>query len=676
MRQVILRIDDGADPQGRACYALSLHVETADDWLTRPVATATLPLDLGGAAGSAPDLTAAAIRDALQSEHVESGLLPAVGDYLRDLLCRSDIGPAWTQAMIAAQEDGVTPEELRLFFDIKPERLRGLPWELITGPAGGPPEHVFLSPNRLCLRGSYQAVTSDHLPVPVRVLVVVGNPHDKYLRADDEVDAIMAAVRRYPGEWHLEVLQGPTSEQFFDCFEQVRPHVFHFIGHAATADYGGEPELEFRPQPGGETWPLTPYAIRNSLQAHVPRLVFLNACRTAEWSDKGETDPRGAARGVADVFERLGACGVLAMQADIPSELAVKFTHAVYRALADGAPLDVAVRSGRRALFRDGREPVKRTWAVPSLTVRSAPEQVLPIRLALNREQAHSFMRRHQLDVVQIVDRTSEHRMLWDRLDRDLTERPPLLVTGEERMGKSVLVQSCLFTGYLRGDQVAYVNLTKDRNLRWWDVLRGVGQALLAYLPDRADRPRRRFGHALACLRDGVDPPGDVLESQWRIDDGGPWLPRSEREPELRAQALSAALEMIRETAGGRPLTLAIDHLGSVLEKDVADILDEHFLLPLALRKVEPVTLVLIEETAKAKMLFSQELRRRMVNIVVPPFEPSMRLLRDYAVATRQPFVGDWQDLSEFVLRRFEVLKPKELLWIADAFHPAEEVMV
>ena len=450
----------------------------------------------------------------------------------------------------------------------------------------------------------------------------------------------------------------------------------------------------------------TPYDIRNSLQAHVPRFVFLNACRTAEWSDKSESDPRGAAHGVADVFERLGARGVLAMQADVPSELAVKFTHVVYRALADGAALDVAVRGGRRALFRDGREPVKRTWAVPSLTVQSPPDQVLPVRLALSREQAHSFMRHHKLDVVQIVDRTSEHRMLWDRLDRDVTERPALLITGEERMGKSVLVQSCLFTSYLRGDQVAYVNLLKDRNLRWWDVLRGVGQALLAYLPDRADRPWRRFGHALACLRDGVDPPREVPESQWRTDDGGPWLPRSEREPELRAQALAAALDMIRETAGGRSLTLAMDHLGSVLEKDVVDILDEHFLPQvdthcglaqregprrigarvgidrdrevafLALRQVAPVTLVLIEETTRAKVLFSPELRRRMVDIVVPPFAPSMRLLRDYAVVTHRQFVGDWQDLSEFVLRRSDVLKPKELLWIADAIPPMEEVMV
>ena len=403
-----------------------------------------------------------AIQGALVTEPAQRTTLRAAGDYLFSLLAASQVGIAWTEAVARLQghQNGSGP--LRTFFDVRPPELSALPWELMMR---SNQTHPFLDDRHVCVRGSYQRATAKPVPAPVRLLVVIGDPHDSALRAEDEVDAIWAGLRDHPGEWHVEVLWGPTSPEFFACFREVRPHIFHFIGHSVPSAYGGAPSLEFRPQADGPGWELESYQIVNTLGEAAPRLVFLNSCRSSDhvYNDEERAQSRAAAAGVARAFEEIGTEAVLGMQADIPSDPAVRFSRELYRLLADGAPVDVAVRDARKSLFNLGLEPVPRAWALPSLTVRGDPDGVLAMRLALTREVMRQLIEERYREIGSLVDRTAEHRKLWGGSDCGLLPAPAVLVTGAERVGKSTLVKSCLFTWSLRGCQVAYVDLRSAR---------------------------------------------------------------------------------------------------------------------------------------------------------------------------------------------------------------------
>ena len=515
MPTMVFRVDRQVDAQR---YALSLLVDDGQDpdWAQQPVAEDSIPAPDG------PDPDMAAVQRALLTEPAQRAQLMAAGDYLYGLLAGSRVGAAWARAVADFQGHPNGSARLRTFFDVRPPELSALPWELMMR---GNQSHPFLDDRHVCVRGSYQRAAEKPVPVPVRLLVVVGDPHDSALRAEDEVDAIWSGLRDHPGEWHVEVLWGPTREEFSASFGEVRPHVFHFIGHSVPSAYGAAPSLEFRPQAGGPGWELDSYQIVNTLAGAAPRLVFLNSCRSSDhaYDDDERAQSRAAAIGVAQAFEDIGAEAVLGMQADIPSGPAVRFSRELYRLLADGTPVDVAVRDARRFLFNLGAEPVPRTWALPSLTVRGDPDGVLAMRLGLPREVARQLIEERYREVGSLVDRTAEHRKLWGGSDCGRLPAPAVLVTGAEQVGKSALVKSCLFTWSLRGCRVAYVDLRPPgRKLDWLDLLRQIRDGLAACLRDHAAEPVRRFDHELAYRREGLDPPPRPAGGG-RTDDGGKW---------------------------------------------------------------------------------------------------------------------------------------------------------
>jgi hypothetical protein len=348
VQTIIIRIGDPVEVQGNRCYPADLYVDDGveADWAARPRASANVPADLP-AYPELPAIDAASVRGALRSGQGPADRLTAAGEYLYRLVTAGELGAALASALASPGPGG---QARSVVFDVRPAELRSLPWELTVAADG---TQLFLDEHALCVRARFPADPAEDVLVPGRVLVVVGNPHDAELRAEDEVDAIQAALRRRPGEWHVVVLRGPTSEALFECLRELQPHVFHFIGHTGTDPNTQEPVLEFRPTPDGPVWPLSAYKIRHLPRAAVPRLAFLNACRSAEILRPEELAAHHeAAWSVAGAFEQLGAAAVLSMQADIPSGPAVRFTGEVYRQLAEGRPIDAAVRRGREALFQ------------------------------------------------------------------------------------------------------------------------------------------------------------------------------------------------------------------------------------------------------------------------------------------------------------------------------------
>jgi len=98
-------------------------------------------------------------------------------------------------------------------------------------------------------------------------------------------------------------------------------------------------------------------------------VVVLNACKSATVSTSL------AFMGIAPALIRAGIPAVIAMQYAIRDSSATAFSGALYRALADGAPLDAAVTEGRKAISAQ-ITPDEADWGIPVLFMRS-PDGVI-----------------------------------------------------------------------------------------------------------------------------------------------------------------------------------------------------------------------------------------------------------------------------------------------------------
>jgi hypothetical protein len=580
--------------------------------------------------------------------------LHEAGDLLSHFLLTGGVATAWYRAVTQHAAAGAATDAVRTFLDIQPPELRRWPWELMVADQ----DRAFLGHRLLCLRGDCTLPAAEAIPVPGRVLIVVGRGDDQDLHADDEVDRIRAALHHdHLGEWQVDLLWAPTDQKFYATFEELRPHIFHFIGHSDwTAD--GEPALEFRP-PGGRTWYLTADRITYSFAGAAPRLVVLNACRTF-----GEAADSGAppVRSVAEAFDGLGARAVISMQTDIGWEPALEFSKTVYQHLADEEAVDLAVRHGRVSLFRT-EAACPKNWARPALTVHGAPEQVVAIALRQPRNQVKELMGTRYDEVATLADRRAEHRLLG---------APPTwraaLVTGAAQAGKTAFVLSCVHTWRLQGSLVAYTDLTgSDGRWEWLDVVRAVRDAVTAGCPDpdRVTGHRRLFDWQLEQLGEGRWPELPAAEpalTAIRGDDWR-WQPGTEDEPQLRAAALRYLRELLLKVAGDQQLILVLDPLDNVLEMDVRTTLSEHLFRPVLQDRPGRLAVLLVATTEEAKPLLPPDLRRAVTSVTLKPLTGSVQLLREFTALAGREFTGMWRTMALGLAEQGEVL-PRSLQWL------------
>ena len=621
MTTILLRVGP-LEPAGEPYYPVQVRT---DDPASQPWATARLPK-------CDADAVVAATKAVLLGGNSSGPQLSGAGQALLELVLRDGVATAWSE-LAHVNGNGTA----RALIDVVPEGLRALPWELVKQPGG---RYLFLDDQPMLARGGYAVAppAAVDLVVPVTVLVVVGNPGDTALRADEEVDAVYAALGGRPEEWNLEVLCGPHKEDFFKVLREVQPDVLHFLGHSSVEPHGGEAGLEIRPGDPDDAWWLTGSLVQNVV-TKAPALVLLNACRTAAEQD--------AATGVAAAFAANGSQAVLAMQGDLQSASAVVFTRAVYEALAAWQPIDEAVRQGRVKLM-EFEHPVARDWALPVLTVGMPPPQVLPICTRRSRGDVELLFDRYLDDARLVVDRSDKHRAVRRALD-PVGERPSLVVVdGDERVGKSSLVQRCLHTLCLTGRPVVYADLDPDRRgttLKWLNLLCHVRDAVRAFLPAGAEEPARAFDHALWFLRHGREPVPD--EPSEPTPANTIWLPGSEHEPKLRAAVFAAFQTFLRAVAGNEPLVLAVDHLWTLDRNDIDHVVDGLF-QPLA-RGLDGVRAVLVEDTGTARGRLPDRLRGRAATVKVERFTSAetMRVCREYGARRNEPFAGSWAGYAQ-----------------------------
>ncbi|TKK86053.1 CHAT domain-containing protein [Herbidospora galbida] len=513
-----------------------------------------------------------------------------------------------------------------VYLDIGEEELRALPWESMIAPDGRRP---FLAEGACWARGRPLPATRPDVLVPIRLLIVLGNTDDPALLAREEADAIRRSLRARHGAWHVEVLDQPTPREFFERMDDMRPHVLHFVGHSGVDPLEGLPMLEFN-GPSGAVG-VTADRIVNAI-TEPPRLVVLNACRTAY----------GPSASIWELADAFGAAAVVTMRGDVASAPAVVFAENLYESLASGATVGEAVRAARTVMFREGLSE----WEAPSLVVGHAPEDVLPWSLGVDPDTALHLAELYA-GVAMAVDRAAERWRLWGGVDSDAPPYRALLVGGGPEVGKSSLVRSCVFTWRLRGCTALYVDagaLRDGRNVPWLDVVRAVADAL----PPLAGA--ERFRHHLVHLRRGLRPPAGPFQP----DDRGPWEAANEAEPQLREALFEGLRALLAET--GR-VTIALDHLALVPE--LGDTLVPGLLLPVAEGRLNGVSVIVAEDDERVLGAFADRAQR----LTVEPWDRDRteEIFREFGARANRPYQGGWKDASEWARDNTPVFMPSHL---------------
>ncbi|MFI7600983.1 CHAT domain-containing protein [Actinoplanes sp. NPDC049681] len=227
------------------------------------------------------------------------------------------------------------------------ERLRHLPWELLAR------DGSFLTvasmapvlPVRAIGTNAALAATVTPGNRPLRVLFMATSPEgvEPVLSYEAEEAAILSATSRTGTDLVVEesgTLEGlrflsrDYGEGYFD--------VLHLSGHA-TID-SGQPTFLVENEFGGLAY-ATADQIAQAMAGHWPRLVFVSGCLT------GNSPDGGTLPSMSESLVRAGAPAVLGWALPVGDVSATQFAAELYRALADGEPLDRAIVEARQHLY-------------------------------------------------------------------------------------------------------------------------------------------------------------------------------------------------------------------------------------------------------------------------------------------------------------------------------------
>lgn len=301
---------------------------------------------------------------------------PAAGQELAELghrLYQAAFPPPVERCLFTARGKLDENDSLRLRLRLEAPELAVLPWELLTDTAPGPgiaPEFLTLNLKFSLVRFPPvgRPVGSVTLPKPLRILLAVAAPTDqRQLRTAVEIAQVRRALQPLGSQVEVQEMEHVMA---VDLLPRLREtfHVLHFIGHGLFDPIANAGQLILEDE-NHRSDPLDARMLGQLLAGSTIRLVFLNACETAQTASNLD------AYGIADTLVKAGVPAVTAMQTAVRDDYAVLFAEHFYRGLTQGLMLDDCVGEGRRAVYlraglqqRAGQQ--KFDWAVPVLTTR------------------------------------------------------------------------------------------------------------------------------------------------------------------------------------------------------------------------------------------------------------------------------------------------------------------
>jgi hypothetical protein len=346
---------------------------------------------------------------------------PLYADVLTNFGKRGEVGVRIQLTPVV--EDGALPGNTPTF-----------PWEYLYNPYATTPYYLALEDQLLSLaRCTHEGIGALRtiLKLPVHILSVLANPQVSGKASAIDVDkersfleqAIVAAGLMLATGKHFTEAQvagadvllthldrvvdaaGQTHKASREALERFlrdpanpKPQILHFGCHGGFEDeapHDGLLLLERDPPPGkaqGKQDPLSARALGQLVTGLSPdlRLVVFNACATAA------TQQVAALQSAAEAVVRAGVPAAVAMQFDVPQNVAERFTRDFYGAFFKGllkgeAPIDEALAQARRAIACADWEG-EPYWGIPVLYLNHSGAEPFPLlsgpdaRLARIRE--------------------------------------------------------------------------------------------------------------------------------------------------------------------------------------------------------------------------------------------------------------------------------------------------
>ena len=255
---------------------------------------------------------------------------------------------------------------LMLRFGSLPE-LGELPWEYLFDPLPG--VHLALGGECSIARYIEAPLPAGKLPGgrlpearPLNVLVFIAAPKDlATLDAQAEWQALQAALKPLVdgGQVHLEYLPASTSRSLREALRRRDFHILHYIGHGTFDEQSQEGQLllegdDQAARPLSTTQLVTLLGSERSSLG----LAVLNACRSAQVA--------------AGLVGRLGLPAAVANLAPVADEAAQALAGELYRALADGLPLELALREARLEVEQ---RSYGSAWGLPALFLHTRNQE-------------------------------------------------------------------------------------------------------------------------------------------------------------------------------------------------------------------------------------------------------------------------------------------------------------
>lgn len=331
------------------------------------------PVTAETAAGDASDTLRldpadeAFLRDlqAIENGDTDERFFLAFGGRLFNALLPGPVAATFRAAMGRAQGEA---KRLRVRLRLRPPELSALPWEFLYDPQQdlflGISSHIVLSRYVVDAPAFLEPMA---VSPPLRLLTAFSSPSDVMpLDLDRERQVITRSVQKAVGAGRLELhfLDRTTNVSLRSALREVKPHIFHFVGHGV---FDGQRGYLLFEDDAGKSRRVRDRTLREFFEdAPSTKLVVLNACQGAA-SSAGQ-----AISGLAPYLVQRGLPAVVAMRYPIPDDTAVVFVREFYEALTQEplTAVDVAVAAGRRAIFQDV-DPDRPDWGIPNVFLRA-----------------------------------------------------------------------------------------------------------------------------------------------------------------------------------------------------------------------------------------------------------------------------------------------------------------
>ena len=303
-------------------------------------------------------------------ESQEMNTAKAFGAALFDAVFSADVKACFRSSIDEVRRQNAG---LRIRLRLGDPSVADLPWEFLYNRSVN--RFIALSVHTPLVR--YMDLPERIQPIavkpPIRVLVMISSPSDfpaldveaEWTRLNEALKGRIAA-----GQLAIDRLETASLEALQHRLRRQRYHIFHFIGHGEFDQERQEGVLILEAE-NKRGHKVDGQFLGMLLHDHESlRVAILNACEGARTS---RTDPFA---GSAQSLVQQGIPAVIAMQFEIADDVASRFAHEFYGALADGYPIDASLTEARKSIFAAGREV---EWGTPVLYLRAPDGRIFDI---------------------------------------------------------------------------------------------------------------------------------------------------------------------------------------------------------------------------------------------------------------------------------------------------------